>query len=75
MVTNAVFLCFELLGIQSQYIQTERPSCGEMMNMSTMSPTEEETIELLNAKIKIKAIEWDVFINRLKTLSLFLMPS
>ena len=45
------------------------------MNMSTMSPTEEETIELLNAKIKIKAIEWDVFINRLKTLSLFLMPS
>ena len=45
------------------------------LNMSTMSPTEEETIKLLNAKFKIKAIEWDVFINRLKTLSLFLMPS
>ena len=39
------------------------------LNMSTMSPTEEETIKLLNAKFKIKAIEWDVFINRLKTLS------
>ena len=39
-----------------------------MKHMSTMSPTEEETNELLNTKIQIKVIEWDLFINRLKKL-------
>merc|ERR1740128_437901 len=33
---------------------------------STMSPTEEETYELLNTKIKIKVIEWNLYINELK---------
>jgi len=65
-VTNAVFLCFDLLGIQSQYIQTERLSCGEMMNMSTMLPTEEETRRLLDDKLQIMVIEWDLYIIRLK---------
>ena len=37
-----------------------------MMNMSTMSPTEEEKEKLFREITEIKAIEWDLFIDRLK---------
>ena len=40
-----------------------------MMNMSTMLPTEEETRRLLDDKLQIMVIEWDLYIIRLKKLA------
>ena len=53
-------------GLNPSTFKLSDPPAETKQMKSTMSPTEEETIELFNTKLQIKVIEWDLFINRLK---------